>query len=137
MRHSNEYHADLKRFPSRQGWVFHHFHYRHLKRRGSIYLIDGCYIPKWLHVPFVHRVLGGGDRAGSQRFGKFPNPAQRCAHWIFRLFFSLSWAIGWLSPIAIGVGIYLLLIARIAPAGPIWWEMAAIAVLLLLLVDRR
>lgn len=84
---SREYDRDLKRFPSRQGRDFHHFHYHHLRRRSSIYLVDGMYIPRWLHVPVIHKILGGGERAGSQSFGRFPNLAQRSAHWFCRIIF--------------------------------------------------
>lgn len=87
--HSDSYYKDLKRFPSRRGRSFHHFSYRHLKHRRSYYWLDGIYLPKWFHVPVVHRLLGGGDRAGSQRFGKFPNVAQRTCHWICRIVFVL------------------------------------------------
>jgi hypothetical protein len=55
--HSKEYREDLKRFPSRKGRSFHHFHYKHLRHRGSIYWLDGMYIPRWLHVPVIHRIL--------------------------------------------------------------------------------
>ena len=84
---SREYYQDLKRFPSRRGRDFHHFHYRHLDHRYSIYWVDGMYIPRWLHVPIIHRILGGGERAGSQSFGRFPNLAQRGAHWLCRILF--------------------------------------------------
>ncbi|MGL5061349.1 MAG: hypothetical protein ACRC62_15355 [Microcoleus sp.] len=89
MRHSDRYYEDLKKMrrkhPPSKGHSFHHFHYRHLKTRYSIYLVDGINLPQWLHVPIVHRLLGGGDRAGTQLFGKFPNPAQRAFHWLCRL----------------------------------------------------
>jgi hypothetical protein len=86
--HSNEYRADLKKFPSRRGRSFHHFHYRHLRDRASIYWLDGMYLPRWVHVPIIHRILGGGgERAGSQPFGRFPNVAQRLAHWVCRVVF--------------------------------------------------
>ena len=84
---SQAYLDDLKRFPAKKGRTFHHFHYRHLKRRKSIYWIDGIYVPTWFHVPILHRILGGGSRAGTQRFGRFPNPAQRLAHWLCRIIF--------------------------------------------------
>lgn len=90
---SPQYARDLERFPTRNSRSFHHFHYKHLNpKRGrgySIYLVDGVYIPTWLHVPFVHRILGGGARAGSQPWGDFPNFPQRLAHWIFRLVFGI------------------------------------------------
>jgi hypothetical protein len=85
--HSNEYRADLKKFPSRRGRSFHHFHYNHLRHRQSIYWLDGIYLPRWLHVPVIHRILGGGERAGSQPFGRFPNVFQRLAHLACRLIF--------------------------------------------------
>jgi hypothetical protein len=84
---SSEYYRDLKRFPSRRGRNFHHFHYRHLRRRSSIYWIDGMCLPQCLHVPIIHKVLGGGERAGTQPFGRFPNLAQRLAHWLCRFIF--------------------------------------------------
>lgn len=86
-QHSREYYRDLKRFPSRRRRDFHHFHYGHLWRRGSIYWVDGIYLPRWLHVPIIHKVLGGGERAGSQAFGRFPNCAQRVAHSFCRIVF--------------------------------------------------
>lgn len=89
--HTEAYRKDLERHKRWQRMDFHHFHYAHLSTRGgrkprySIMFWDGCYIPDWLHVPVIHKLLGGGGGgAGRQRFGKFPNPAQRCAHWILR-----------------------------------------------------
>ena len=85
--HSDSYYRDLKKFPTRRGRSFHHFHYSHLKHRLSIYWIDGIYLPKWIHVPIIHRLLGGGSRASTQRFGKYPNVVQSLAHLICRLVF--------------------------------------------------
>jgi hypothetical protein len=82
-----DYYRDLARFPSRRGRTFHHFHYGHLKWRRSIYWLDGVYLPGWAHVSFVHTILGGSSRAGSQPFGKFPNLPQRLAHLVFRVVF--------------------------------------------------
>lgn len=85
--HSESYYQDLKRHKAIKGWSFHHFHYKQLSKKGrgySIYWIDGIHIPGWLHVPIIHRILGGGSRAGNQRFGKFPNPAQRFSHMVLR-----------------------------------------------------
>jgi hypothetical protein len=73
-----------------KGRPFHHYDYRHLKRRYSIYWVDGLHIPKAIHVPIIHRILGGGDRPSKQAFGKFPNVAQRAAHWLLRLIY-LPW----------------------------------------------
>jgi hypothetical protein len=88
LNHSNEYRQDLKKFPNRNGRSFHHFHYRHLRDRQSIYWLDGMYLPQWLHVPIIHRILGGGERAGSQRFG-------RCSPMSFngRLIGSVGWCL--------------------------------------------
>jgi hypothetical protein len=86
-KHTHEYYQDLKRFPSRRGRDFHHFHYRHLRNRSSIYWLDGMYIPRLLHVPIIHKILGGGGRASSQSFGRFPNFAQRLAHLLCRIVF--------------------------------------------------
>jgi hypothetical protein len=85
--HSKEYREDLKRFPPRRGRSFHHFHYKHLRHRRSIYWLDGMYIPRWLHVPVIHRILGGSERAESQPFGRFPNVLQRLARWVCRVVF--------------------------------------------------
>jgi hypothetical protein len=86
-RHSREYQEDLKRFPSRKGRNFHHFQYDHLRDRPSTYWIDGMYLPRWVHVPIIHRILGGSERARNQPFGRFPNIAQRLVHWICRILF--------------------------------------------------
>jgi hypothetical protein len=93
--HSNEYLQDLKKSPNRRGRSFHHFHYGHLRdrvafpkeNRSSIYWLDGMYLSQWLHIPIIHRILGGGERAGSQPFGRFPNVAQRLAHLVCRVVF--------------------------------------------------
>ena len=85
--HSKSYYQDLKQFPAKRGRDFHHFSYSHLKTRKSIYWTDGIYLPKWFHVPIIHLLLGGGLRVSTQKFGKFPNIAQRLAHWIARVVF--------------------------------------------------
>jgi hypothetical protein len=85
--HSNEYRTDLKKFPGRKSRSFHHFHYGHLRDQSSIYWLDGMYLPQLVHVPVIHRILGGGERAGSQPFGRFPNVVQRVAHWVCRVVF--------------------------------------------------
>lgn len=82
---SDKYYRDLNRFPGWKRMSFHHFHYDHLKYRRSILFIDGLYLPDWLHVPVIHRLLGGGDRVRDQKFGRFPNVAQRSVHWLCRL----------------------------------------------------
>jgi hypothetical protein len=87
--HTKAYYDDLKRFPARRGRTFHHFHYKHIGRRSSVYLVDGMYLPNWVHVPIIHRLLGGSSRAGGQPFGKFPNMGQRVAHMVCRAVFSV------------------------------------------------
>ena len=84
---SPEYVKDLKRFPSRNGLSGHHLDYCHLKRRPSIYWVDVLYVPKWFHVPIIHSLLGGADRVSDQRWGKYPNIAQRAVHWLLRLIY--------------------------------------------------
>jgi hypothetical protein len=92
-KHSNEYRQDLRKFPSRRGRSFHHFHYEYLRvrvaleNRSSIYWLDGMYLPGGVHIPIIRRILGGGEYAGSQPFGRFPNVAQRLAHWVCRVVF--------------------------------------------------
>lgn len=83
---SNAYYRDLQRFPSWKGMAFHHFHYDHLRHRRSYVWVDGMYLPRWLHIQVIHRILGGGERVRDQRFGNFPNCAQRTVHWMCRLF---------------------------------------------------
>jgi hypothetical protein len=87
---SNPYFKDLARHRPRAGWSYHHTTYRPFstanghRPRYSVAWIEGIYVPKWIHVPVLHRLLGGGDRVSTQRFGDFPNIAQRAAHWILR-----------------------------------------------------
>jgi hypothetical protein len=93
-KHTDRYYQDLKRHkgykhPLWGQMSFHHFHYRHLKNRYSINRIDGVWVPVWFHVPILHILLGGGSRAGSQLFGKYPNPIQRCAHGLCRVHWGL------------------------------------------------
>jgi hypothetical protein len=97
--HSPRYYADLSRFPSRRHRSFHHFSYRHLKRHGSLYWIHGVYLPQWFHVPVLHRLLGWGDRAGTQRLGKFPNIFQRAMHWGLRAIALLTMPFDGLVPL--------------------------------------
>jgi hypothetical protein len=85
VNYRDAYYRDLKKLGTFKGWAFHHFSYRHLKRRGSIVWIDGLYLPRWLHIYVVHLFLGWGLRASTQRLGKFPNILQRTAHWILRV----------------------------------------------------
>jgi hypothetical protein len=103
-KHTDRYYQDLKRHKGYKHPIwgvmsFHHFGYAHLKNRYSIDRIDGVYLPKWFHVPVIHILLGGGSRAGSQLFGKFPNLLQRVAHWLCRVHFALV-------PMAIAYCIY-------------------------------
>jgi hypothetical protein len=37
--------------------------------------------------PIIHKIFGGGERAETQRFGRFPNVVQRVAHWVCRVVF--------------------------------------------------
>lgn len=94
---SQEYYDDLKRFPRWKRMSFHHFHYNHLRWRGSILFIDGLYIPDWIHVPVIHRLLGGGDRVRDQRFGRFPNIAQRTVHYSLRLVMPFVYLFHWMK----------------------------------------
>jgi hypothetical protein len=83
MKHSNDYYRSLqrarKKWKPRKNWSFHHFTYKALGR--EVYRVHGMNLPGWLHVGVIHCLLGGGKRVSTQRFGKFPNLAQRIAHW--------------------------------------------------------
>jgi hypothetical protein len=85
--HSIRYYEDLERMGGTKALPYHHFWYGYLKDRYAIYWIDGLHIPKWFHVPIIHRLLGGADRPSNQRFGKYPNIAQRAVHWLLRLIY--------------------------------------------------
>jgi hypothetical protein len=100
---TDRYYKDLKRFKGYRHplWgvmSFHHFSYRHLKTRYSIYWVDGVYLPTWFHVPVVHVLLGGSTRVRGQWLGKFPNPAQRGVHALCRIHFMLvPLLVGWVA----------------------------------------
>jgi hypothetical protein len=69
--HSNEYRADLKKFPSRRGRSFHHFHYLHLRDRSSIYWITEN-LPPTTSIA----IIGGGPIATIEdRVRKFLEPS--------------------------------------------------------------
>jgi hypothetical protein len=105
---------------------FHHPGYTHLKYRQSIYWLDGFYVPQWFHVPILHRLLGWGDRAGSQRLGRFPNVFQRAAHWGLRAIALLTMPFDAIVPVYARLGAVVFWVMVAAIGRSFWVEIQAV-----------